>query len=87
MHKLIFRLSKFCLYVCKMFCLRCQGNGFVEAKLTYLFKENTVIQILLRFNTIICEINGKNGQVFHSLTVFVAANFKQRAITFCLDRN
>ena len=87
MHKLIFRLSKFFLYVCKTFCLQCQGNGFLEAKLAYSFKGNTVIQILQRVNTLICEINGKNGQVFHSLTVFLAPNFKQRAITFCLDRN
>ena len=87
MHKLIFRLPKFFLYVCKTFCLRCQGNGFLKAELTYLFKGNTVIQILQRVNILICEISGKNGQVVHSLTVFLAVNFKQRAITFCLDRN
>ena len=51
------------------------GNGFFEAKLTYLFKENTVIEILLMVSTLICEKNDKNGEVLNSLTVFLASNY------------
>ena len=62
----------------KSFRLRCQGNGFFEAKLTYSFKKNTVIQTLLMVSTLICEMNDKNGQVFNSLTVLFASNYEQR---------
>ena len=75
------------LYVFKTFRLRCQGIGFFEAKLTSLLKENTVIQILLMVSTSIFEMNGKNGQVFNSLIVFLASNYEQLAITFFLTRN
>ena len=43
------------LLACDSFC-----NGFFEAKLTWLFKENTMIEILLRKDTFICETNRKN---------------------------
>ena len=32
-------------------------------------------------------MNGKNGQVFNSLIVFLASNYEQLAITFFLTRN
>ena len=59
----------------KTFRLRCQGNGFFEANLTYFFKENTVKKILLMVTTLMCEMNGKNGQVLNSLTVFLASDY------------
>ena len=38
-------------------------------------------------STYIFEMNGKNGQVFNSLIVFLASNYEQLAITFFLTRN
>ena len=38
-------------------------------------------------STLICEKNGKTGQVLNSLTVFLASNYQQQAITSFLDRN
>ena len=32
-------------------------------------------------------MSGKNGQVFNSLTVFLASNYEQRAIASFFDRN
>lgn len=49
------------------FLLAMPGNDFFEAKVAYFFRENTVIQNLLKLDTLICETNGKNVQVFNSL--------------------
>ena len=62
----------------KPFRLQCQGDGFFEAKLIYLFKENKVIQILRMAITLICKMNDKNAQVFNFRTVFFTGNYDQR---------
>ena len=38
-------------------------------------------------STLICKINGKNGQVFNYLTVLLASNYEQWAIASFFKRN